>query len=172
MKSQEPSTNEPFHYSGNVNISFACLKQTKKIVLHNKHNLIEKVNLFKIVENKTESIEFNNELEYDVEKDFLIVNLISECNTNSSYVLEIFYLGYLDDSMSGFYLSNYKDSQGKDHYVALTQFEPTDARKAFPCFDEPAMKAEFKISILRHQNFSSVSNMPLVNTEKVIDEDG
>ena len=49
-------------------------------------------------------------------------------------------------------------------YLAATQFEATAARQAFPCFDEPAMKAKFSMSIVREQDFKSLFNMPLISS--------
>lgn len=45
--------------------------------------------------------------------------------------------------------------------IAATQFEPTSARKAFPCFDEPVFKAQFEISIAHKQNLTVLSNMKI-----------
>lgn len=52
-------------------------------------------------------------------------------------------------------------------YLATTHFEPTDARNAFPCFDEPDMKANFTIVIKREKRHVALANMPLSHTEGV-----
>jgi puromycin-sensitive aminopeptidase len=72
--------------------------------------------------------------------------------------LRIVFRGTLNDKLRGFYRSTYKDEAGRTHTLAATQFEATDARRAFPCWDEPAFKAVFASSLLIEQNLVAVSN--------------
>jgi puromycin-sensitive aminopeptidase len=79
---------------------------------------------------------------------------------SSSIVLEIDYQGCLNNQMAGFYRSTYKDSKGVEKIVASTQFESLDARRAFPCVDEPAAKATFAVTLTVPNHLECFSNMP------------
>lgn len=50
--------------------------------------------------------------------------------------------------------------------MAATQFSPADARKAFPCFDEPALKATFNVTLVHDPGLIAISNMPIYQTEE------
>ncbi|ORY09285.1 peptidase family M1-domain-containing protein [Clohesyomyces aquaticus] len=76
--------------------------------------------------------------------------------------------GTLNDNMAGFYRSSFKAEDGSTTYMATTQMEPTDARRAFPCFDEPALKAEFTITLIADEKMTCLSNMD-VKSEKTVD---
>ena len=68
--------------------------------------------------------------------------------------------GRLEDGLSGLYRSIYRD-KGKTFYVATAHHEPADARKVFPCFDRPDMKATFDISVAADRRLKAISNMPV-----------
>ena len=82
-------------------------------------------------------------------------------SAGSNYTLGIEFVSKLSEELSGFYRSTYTDDDGKKITMATTHFEPTSARKAFPCFDEPALKATFEISLGRTKNMVALSNMPI-----------
>ncbi|RNA03939.1 Aminopeptidase N, partial [Brachionus plicatilis] len=163
MKSPSNAYHEPFTFDGLVNINFKCRVPTKKITLHQKDLNIK---LFNISSNDV-LIKTDDKIEYDFKRDFMTIMMDQPCTKGSNYTLQISYSANLSESLSGFYLSSYVDQYQQINYLATTQFEPTDARRAFPCFDEPSFKSEFKISIVRHKNFSSVSNMPLLQSAQI-----
>jgi len=73
--------------------------------------------------------------------------------------LSMSFVGSLNDKMKGFYRSKYKSPSGEERYNAVTQFEATDARRCFPCWDEPAIKATFDVTLVAPKDRVALSNM-------------
>uniref|UniRef100_A0AAQ5XX61 Aminopeptidase n=1 Tax=Amphiprion ocellaris TaxID=80972 RepID=A0AAQ5XX61_AMPOC len=88
-------------------------------------------------------------------------------SSGQKYFLYIEFEAELAEGFYGFYKSTYRTSQGETRTLASTHFEPTSARMAFPCFDEPNFKANFSVRIRRSQEYISLSNMPVVKTVEV-----
>ena len=78
-----------------------------------------------------------------------------------SAVLEIAFNGILNDQLHGFYRSTFTDPSGVKHTIATTQFENTDARRAFPCWDEPAFKATYQVNLTVPSHLAAYSNSPV-----------
>lgn len=85
------------------------------------------------------------------------------------YNLSIDFDGEINDKMKGLYRSKYLNENGEERYAAVTQFESTDARRCFPCWDEPALKATFDMSLIVPPNLEVLSNMPVKSTSNVGD---
>ena len=78
--------------------------------------------------------------------------------------LDLKFVGELNDKLRGFYRSQYVNPEGEVSYLATTQFEATDARRAFPCWDEPARKATFQLTLNIPADQVAVSNTPILET--------
>jgi puromycin-sensitive aminopeptidase len=76
----------------------------------------------------------------------------------ASCELQIRFSGILNDKLHGFYRSTYKDANGHNKPLASTQFESTDARRAFPCWDEPAFKAVYQVTLVVDEKLRAISN--------------
>ncbi len=77
--------------------------------------------------------------------------------------IEIAFKGILNDQLHGFYRSTYTDDAGTSHVIATTQFESTDARRAFPCWDEPSFKATYQVNLTVPSHLSAYSNSAVVS---------
>uniref|UniRef100_A0A9J8BVG1 Leucyl/cystinyl aminopeptidase n=1 Tax=Cyprinus carpio carpio TaxID=630221 RepID=A0A9J8BVG1_CYPCA len=140
-------------FQGSVSILVQVLNETKNIVLHSSDMNISKVTF----EGKEVHV-----LEYKPWQQIAIK--FPEDLKKGQYVLNINYTAQLSNSYDGFYNSSYVDTNGTKRVLAATQFEPLAARKAFPCFDEPAFKSNFTIKLTRERKYISLSNMPKVKT--------
>ncbi len=76
--------------------------------------------------------------------------------------LRMKFTGELNDKLRGFYRSQYTNPEGETAYLATTQFEATDARRALPCWDEPAVKATFQVTLNVPEAMAAVSNTPII----------
>ena len=75
-------------------------------------------------------------------------------------VLTIEFHGVLNDKLRGFYRSTYTDEDGVEQVIATTQLQPNDCRSAFPCWDEPAFKAIFAVTLDIDDGLTAISNAP------------
>ncbi|MGH9170825.1 MAG: M1 family metallopeptidase [Acidimicrobiales bacterium] len=74
------------------------------------------------------------------------------------HTVALTFKGILNDELAGFYRSTFEDEDGTTRTIATTQFEMTDARRAFPCFDEPAFKATFDVTLVAPAGTAAFSN--------------
>jgi len=80
--------------------------------------------------------------------------------------------GVLNDKLRGFYRSTFVDTDGVEQVIATTQFEATDARRAFPCWDEPAHKAVFAVTLVVDPDLFAVSNAAEISRQPSVEHPG
>jgi puromycin-sensitive aminopeptidase len=79
--------------------------------------------------------------------------------TQGEWTLQFSFRGTLNDQLRGFYRSTFPDDSGEEQVIATTQFEASDARRAFPCWDEPGFKAVFSVTLVVPDELAAISNM-------------
>jgi puromycin-sensitive aminopeptidase len=94
---------------------------------------------------------------------------LSEAAEPGKWTLRISFRGELNPRLTGFYRSTYQDENGKTQVIGTTHFEATDARRAFPCWDEPDLKAVFATTLVVKDGLVAVSNGPEVERESLGD---
>ncbi len=153
---------DSFVFSGHVAVQLQIPVDTTKIELNSKDLEIASAVLLQGDTQTDLKIEIDNEHE--------ILRLFSPGLIFAGpATLSIEFSGALRDDLEGFYRSSYVDANGDTHYIATTQFESTDARKAFPCFDEPDLKATFKIHLEVPKHLEAISNYPVYRVEEIGD---
>eukprot|EP01133_Synstelium_polycarpum_P017368 gene17368-20721_t len=144
-----------FVFKGTVDIDVDVKTATKTIVIH---SIDIEISAASVGDNKVANIA------YDTTDEVAVLTFDSELTAGTKATIHIEYDGILNDKLKGFYRSKYT-VDGEDRYIGTTQFEATDARRAFPCFDEPNLKAVFDIKMTIPTALTALSNMEETATE-------
>ena len=153
----EPDLNK-FTFEGIEKITVNCKKPTNFISMNCAEIKIHSCHL------KQQNCVIDCQTTTDDKKELLSIRLKDKVKGFATIIIE--FEGILNDRLLGFYRSQYKQN-GKTKFIATTQFEAADARRAFPCWDEPEAKATFDISILSERKFIALSNMPVKSITKL-----
>ncbi|XP_036150483.1 LOW QUALITY PROTEIN: thyrotropin-releasing hormone-degrading ectoenzyme-like [Monomorium pharaonis] len=156
-------TPDNFKFDGEIFIDIEILNQTKTLTLHAKKLIID----FTLLELKMKTIHYYIPTMYSNNvTDLLSLDFNDELLVGR-YILYLNFTGVLNDRSYGFYRSSYNNNGGDTQWFAGTNFMPTYARAAFPCWDEPALKASFKIAIKHHRNYTAISNTPVSEQSEI-----
>ncbi|KAI9794864.1 MAG: Aminopeptidase 2 mitochondrial [Peltula sp. TS41687] len=159
----EPNFDD-FTYEGTVTIDLDVKEDTTSITL----NTLE-LEIHQTIIRAGSAVNISNpKLEYDEKTQRTSISLDQKLPAGSEAQLVLTFKGLLNDKLVGFYRSSYTDSaSGKTKYLAVTQFEPTDARRAIPCFDEPSLKATFDVELIADKHLTCLSNMDVALEREV-----
>ncbi|MBX9688048.1 MAG: M1 family metallopeptidase [Candidatus Obscuribacterales bacterium] len=141
-------------FTGSELIDLSIKKACKSILINGNEIQVQSAKLISAT---------NKEIKLSVKSEKALERL--SFNSNSTippgiYRLQCNFSGIHNDQLAGFYRSTFKNKQGKTCYLAVTQMEPTDARRMFPCFDEPEFKAVFKVKVRIPVSHAAISNAP------------
>ncbi|KAM6428983.1 glutamyl aminopeptidase [Rhynochetos jubatus] len=150
-------------YTGTVSISIALEKSTSYLWLHLRETKITEMPTLQ--KSSGQQVALNDCFGY-TPQEYIVMKAETELpvtDESDPYILTLKFQGWLNGSLVGFYRTTYTEN-GQTKSIAATDHEPTDARKSFPCFDEPNKKATYNISIIHQDEYKALSNMPVQQT--------
>ncbi|XP_057378962.1 glutamyl aminopeptidase-like [Daphnia carinata] len=181
-----PSDTLPLHYeiylhpdlvsgtfTGKVAIHLNVTKPRDFVLIHIKYLTISSTSVHKGIESNGEQISLGETFEY-APNEFWVVKLRSQMQPGL-YTVNMDFTGSLTKDIVGFYKSNYYNSDtNQTRTIATSKFEPTYARRAFPCLDEPSYKSTFGVTLVRPKGdgYVSYSNMPEMSVEDDVPSTG
>ncbi|KIO32561.1 hypothetical protein M407DRAFT_213745 [Tulasnella calospora MUT 4182] len=117
---------------------------------------------------KTEQVQSASEVKIQKDEERVTVLFTHALPKGSKAKLHLGWDAKLTGSMTGYYYSS-TEHEGKKRYYTLTQFEPTAARRAFPSWDEPLLKATYDVTMISRADTVNLSNMPVTSEKPFVD---
>jgi len=155
----EPNFDD-FLVKGEVDIEIMLKKPTSEIILN-----VNDLAIWKCIVQIPSKDESLTVFKMNPQKQELTLEL--EETVEGSIHIKVEFQGKINDSLVGFYRSKYTVEK-ETRYLAVTQFEETYARQAFPCFDHPSKKAVFDIKFTIDEELSAIANTP-IREEKLLE---
>lgn len=159
------STNTSDHpFIGRVSISLVVNEDTSTVSLNSKDL---KIMSHMLVDSEKKSISYK--FFETPEEQVITLNLDEALKKDERVTLVLLFEGGVSKAMNGYYVSTYT-KEGEEKFMYSTHFEPTSARTAFPCFDQPDHKATFRVTLVVPEEFVALSNSEIEKVEKVSDK--
>ncbi|KAK6052870.1 peptidase family M1 [Cooperia oncophora] len=142
-------------FDGQVNISMVVVEPTKSIVLNAKNITVipEKCE----VSSGDQKLDIESVMVHErLEKlEFLLKKRLEK---DQEIVLKVNYTGLISNTLGGLYQATYTTANGTTKIAAVSQMEPTDARRMVPCLDEPSFKANWTVTVIHPKGTKAASN--------------
>jgi puromycin-sensitive aminopeptidase len=151
---------EKYSFEGTVAIDVDVLSATSEVKINTKE--LDVHEFYAVTEGES-GTRHNGTVHLDHDTEIATISFAGKLGAGK-WKLHSTFTGTLNDKLKGFYRSHWTDAAGKKHTIATTQFESTDARRAFPCFDEPEFKATYDVILNVPKELTALSNGAIVSS--------
>ena len=145
-----------FTFRGEESIALEVARPTSRIIVNTAEVAVQSARLSLAVGGAVAA----SRIETDEDAETTTLSFDHDLPSGTA-ILHLQFTGTLNDQLRGFYRSRYTGADGQQGFLATTQFEATDARRAFPCWDEPAVKATFRVTLVVPSELAAISNTPV-----------
>ncbi|XP_074661523.1 aminopeptidase N-like [Tubulanus polymorphus] len=160
-----------FKFRGKVAIRVECMSDTEYVIVHVTKLKIDPARVFvkSLGVGYSRQLPIVEQLEVKL-RQFYVIRMRDALEKGKQYEIVLNdFTGNVTDDLKGIYRSSYRTKTGQKRYLLASQLQAIDARSVFPCFDEPAMKAIYGISLIHQPGYTALSNMPSIRNTTLPD---